>query len=91
MMSEGRWTTPRKSLLNFSIPQDGPSRFKEAIVDQLLVSQGVAIPGGFTEMQTVYETETKPVWVGQRTMVDALAAVKAQWTRLLAERNRPAS
>jgi multiple sugar transport system substrate-binding protein len=88
MMSEGRWTTPRKSLVNFAIPGDGqPSRFKEAIVEPLLAAKGVAMPAGFADMESSFVKEMQPVWTGQRSLQEGLTLVKQQWSQLL-EANR---
>ena len=90
MMVEGRWTTPRKAFLQYAAPADGkPSRYKEAIQDRLLASQGVAMPAGMDEMDTFYEKETAPVWLGQRTLTEALTVVGTEWRRLLQASGRP--
>jgi multiple sugar transport system substrate-binding protein len=86
MMSQGRWTTPRKSYLKFALPTDGvPSRYQEAIIDRLMQSQGYATPVAYADMNTIYTKETAPVWTGDRPVKDALDAVKTQWDRLLTE------
>ena len=90
MMVEGRWTTPRKAFLQHAAPQDGtPSRYKEAIHDRLLASQGVAMPPGMDALDTFYEMETAPVWTGQRNLNEALAVVGTEWQRLLQQSGRP--
>ena len=86
MMSQGRWTTPRKSFLKFGLPTDGiPTRYQEAIIDRLLQVQGYATPVAYADMNTVWSKETAPVWTGERPVKDALDAVKTQWDRLLKE------
>jgi len=86
MMSQGRWTTPRKSFLKFALPTDGiPSRYQEAIIDRLLQAQGYPTPVAYADMNTVWTKETAPVWTGDRPVKDALGAVKTQWDRLLAD------
>ena len=90
MQVEGRWTTPRKSFLQYSVPQDGvPSRYKEAIQDRLVASQGVAMPPGMDEMDKFYEKATAPAWLGQRSLTEALNAVGDEWRRLLQLAPRP--
>jgi hypothetical protein len=86
MMSQGRWTTPRKSFLKFALPTDGiPTRYQEAIIDRLMQAQGYPTPVAYADMNTVYPKEPAPVWTGDRPVKDALDAVKTQWDRLLAD------
>ncbi|MDQ3701847.1 MAG: sugar ABC transporter substrate-binding protein, partial [Chloroflexota bacterium] len=86
MMSQGRWTTPRKSFLKSSLPSDGvTSRYQEAIVDRLLQVQGYPTAVAHAELNAVYTKETEPVWTGARPVKDALDSVKLQWDRLLKE------
>ncbi|HEX2036019.1 MAG TPA: sugar ABC transporter substrate-binding protein [Chloroflexota bacterium] len=86
MMSQGRWTTPRRSFLKHALPTDGvPARYQEAIIDRLLQVQGYATAVAHAELNTVWQTETAPVWEGARPVKDALDAVKVQWDRLLRE------
>lgn len=84
MMSQGRWTTPRKAYLKHALPTDGiPSRYQEAIIDRLMQSQGYATAVAHGEMNSIYTTEIGPALIGQRPVKDALDAVKVQWDRLL--------
>lgn len=84
MMSLGRWTTPRKSFLKHALPTDGvPTRYQEAIIDRLLQVQGYATAVAHAELNSVWQTETAPVWAGARPVKDALDAVKVHWDRLL--------
>ena len=86
MMSQGRWTTPRKTYLKFALPTDGiPTRYQEAIIDRLLQVQGYATPVAYADMNTAWTKETEKVWTGERPVRDALDAVKTQWDRLLKE------
>jgi multiple sugar transport system substrate-binding protein len=86
MMSQGRWTTPRKSYLKFALPTDGvPSRYQEAIIDRLAQSEGYPTAVAHAELNSVWQRETGPVWEGNRPVKDALDAVKVQWDRLLKE------
>jgi multiple sugar transport system substrate-binding protein len=86
MMSQGRWTTPRRSFLKFALPTDGvPRRYQEAVIDRLLQVQGYATPVAHAEMNDVYTRETAAVWTGGRPLKEALDAVKVQWDRLLKE------
>ncbi len=86
MMSQGRWTTPRKSYLKFGLPTDGvPARYQEAIIDRLLQVQGYPTAVAHAELSAAWQKETEPVWIGQRPVKDALDAVKVQWDRLLKE------
>jgi multiple sugar transport system substrate-binding protein len=86
MMSQGRWTTPRRSFLKFALPTDGvPKRYQEAIVDRLQQVQGYNTAVAHNDMNTVYTTETEQVWTGGRPVKEALDAVKTQWDRLLKE------
>ena len=86
MMSQGRWTTPRKSYLKFGLPTDGvPARYQEAIIDRLLQVQGYPTAVAHAELSSAWQKETEPVWIGQRPVKDALDAVKVQWDRLLKE------
>jgi multiple sugar transport system substrate-binding protein len=86
MMSQGRWTTPRKSYLKFSLPTDGvPTRYQEAIIDRLMQVQGYATAVAHGEMDSIYRREVGPALVGERPVKDALDAVKVQWDRLLKE------
>lgn len=89
MMSEGRWTTPRKSLLDYAVPSDGqPSRFKEAITEPLVTAKGVPMPAGFGEMQSVFQNEMQPVWEGKRSLQEGLTLVEQHWSQLLKEANQ---
>ena len=49
----------------------------------------VAMPAGMDEMDASYERETAPVWLGQRNLTEALAAVGTEWRRLLHQSSRP--
>ncbi len=84
MMSQGRWTTPRKSFLKYALPTDGvPSRYQEAIIDRLLQTQGYSTPVAYADMNAIWTKETAPVWTGERPVKEALDAVKTQWDLLL--------
>jgi multiple sugar transport system substrate-binding protein len=86
MMSQGRWTTPRKAYLKHALPTDGiPSRYQEAIIDRLQQSQGYATAVAHGEMNDIYTREITPALTGQRPVKDALDAIKVQWDRLLKE------
>ena len=86
MMSQGRWTTPRKAYLKHALPADGiPARYQEAIIDRLLQVQGYPTAVAHADLSAAWTKEMDPVWLGQRPVKDALDAVKIQWDRLLKE------
>jgi multiple sugar transport system substrate-binding protein len=86
MMSQGRWTTPRRSFLKHALPKDGvPKRYQEAIVDRLMQVQGYATAVAYADLNATYTKEMEAVWTGGRQVKEALDAVKIQWDRLLKE------
>jgi multiple sugar transport system substrate-binding protein len=86
MMSQGRWTTPRKAYLKSALPVDGvPSRYQEAIIDRLLQVQGYATPVAYGEMNDLFTKEITPALNGQRPVKDALDTIHTQFNRLLKE------
>jgi multiple sugar transport system substrate-binding protein len=86
MMSQGRWTTPRKAYLKAALPSDNiPSRYQEAIIDRLQGAQGYATPVAYGEMNALFTKEITPALTGERPMKDALDTIHTQFNRLLKE------